>query len=89
MLDSDTDSTGQSVKSLLVDNVQLLTPAEAESMKIILGKMMHYAALAGQISRKRDAEPWDSQESPAKAAACRNLSRSPTGDALPEYMHLQ
>ena len=88
VLEADTDSAGQPVKSLLVDNVQLLTPVEAESMKLILSKMMYFAALAGQISRKRENEPWGTEESPAKASACRILGRSPTGPALPDYMPL-
>ena len=88
VLGADTDSAGQSVKSLLVDSVQLLTPVEAESMKPMLSKMMYYGALAGQVSRTREREndPWDKEESPAKASKCRTLGRSPTGPALPDYM---
>ena len=81
----DADSAEQPVKSLLVDNVQLLTPEEAEAMKNRLTKMFYFAALAGQISRKREQEPWSAEENPAKALACRALGRSPTGPALPDY----
>ena len=42
-------------------------------------KMLYYAALAGQLSRKRPNEMWDTEENPAKAAKCRRLCRSPTG----------
>jgi hypothetical protein len=91
VLSEDTDSAGQSVKSLLVDSVQLLTPVEAECVKSMLSKMMYYGALAGQVSRTREREndPWDKEESPAKASKCRILGRSPTGPALPDYMPSQ
>ena len=85
VMDEDADSAEQPVKSLLVDNVQLLTPEEAEAMKNRLTKMFYFAALAGQISRKREQEPWSPEENPAKALACRALGRSPTGPALPDY----
>ena len=39
VIDADTVSAEQPVKSLLVDNVQLLTPEEAESLKPVLSKM--------------------------------------------------
>ena len=85
MLGPDTDSVEQPVAMLLVENVQLLTPPEAEALKPIFSKMFYFAALAGQVSRKRENEPWSPGENPAKASACRVLSRSPTGPALPEY----
>ena len=47
--------------------------------------MIYFAALAGQISRKREQGTWTAEESPAKASTCRILGRSPTGPALPDY----
>ena len=85
VLDNDEDSAEQPVKSLLVDNVQLLTPAEAEVFKKRLGEMLYFAALAGQVSRKREREPWSPAGNPGKALKCRALGRSPTGPALPDY----
>ena len=84
MLDAGTDSVAQPVKELLVDNVQLLTTEESDAFKPILVKMLYFAALAGQISRKRENE-WSPDESPAKASTCRVLGRSPTGASLPDY----
>ena len=84
-IDAKTDSGEQSVQSLLVDDVQLLTPAQADALKPMLAKMLYFAALAGQVSRKRAREPWSPEENPAKAAACRVLGRSPTGPSLPDY----
>jgi len=84
-IDEKTDSGEQSVQSLLVDDVQLLTPAQADALKPMLAKMLYFAALAGQVSRKRAREPWSPEENPAKAAACRVLGRSPTGPSLPDY----
>jgi hypothetical protein len=84
-IDEKTDSGEQSVQSLLVDDVQLLTPAQADALKPMLAKMLYFAALAGQVSRKRAREPWSPKENPAKAAACRVLGRSPTGPSLPDY----
>ena len=84
-IDEKTDSGEQSVQSLLVDDVQLLTPAQADALKPMLAKMLYFAALAGQVSRKRAREPWSPEENPAKAVACRVLGRSPTGPSLPDY----
>ena len=84
VLDAGTDSVSQPVKELLVDNVQLLTTQESDAFKPILFKMFYFAALAGQVSRKRENE-WSPDESPAKASTCRVLGRSPTGPSLPDY----
>ena len=86
MISADSDSAEQPAKSLLVEDVQLLAPAEAEALKLKLNKMFYFAALAGQVSRKREHEPWSPEENPAQASTCRVLSRSPTGPALPEYV---
>ena len=85
IIDPDTDSAEQPVKSLLVDDVQLLAPEEAEALKPMLIKMFYFAALAGQLSRKREHEPWSLEENPAKASTCRVLGRSQTGPGLPDY----
>ena len=81
-----TDSAEQPITALLVDDVQLLSPEDADALVPILNKMFYSAALAGQISRKRTNEPWDAEENPAKASKCRTLGRSPTGSALPDYV---
>jgi len=86
VIDADTDSAEQPVKSLLVEDVQLLAPPDVEALKPRRKKMFYFAALTGQLSRKREHEPWSPEENPAKASTCRVLSRSPTGPALPDYM---
>ena len=83
---ADTDSAKQPVKSLLVEDVQLLAPAEAEALKIKLNKMFYFAALAGQVSQKREHEPRSPEENPAKDSTCWVLGRSPAGLALPDYV---
>ena len=85
VIDTVDDSVEQPVKMLLVDNVQLLTPEDAASLKDKFSKLFYFAALAGQVSRKRDREPWGLEDNPAKASTCRNLSRSPTGPPRPDY----
>jgi len=85
VLETQTGSAAQPVLSLLVDDVLLLSVAQADALKPRLVKMLYFAALAGQISRKRPREAWCSDESPAKVATCRVLSRSPTGPLLPDY----
>ena len=89
ILDEGTDSAAQPVKELLVDNVQLLTMEEVEALKPILTKKLYFAALAGQISKKRQLAgqtyDWSLDENPAKASKCRVLGRSPTGPQLPDY----
>ena len=84
VLDAGTDSVTQPVKEFLVDNVQLLTTQESDAFKPILFKMLYFAALAGQISQKRENE-WSIDESPAKSSTCRVLGRSPTGPPLPDH----
>jgi len=85
LIETDTDSVEQPVKMLLVDNVQLLTPEQAEALKPKFSKMFYFAALAGQVGRKREQEPWSPEQNPSKALKCRSLGRSPTGPALPDY----
>ena len=86
MIDADTDSAEQPVKGVIADDIHLLTPDEAKALKPMLMKMLYFAALAGQIVRKRQREPWTGTENPADAAPCRMLGRSPTGPALPDYV---
>ena len=86
VIDADTDSAEQPVKSLLVEDVHLLAPTEAEALKPKLSQMFYFAALSGQVSRKREREPWSPEQNPAKASTCRVLGRSPTGDPLPDYL---
>ena len=85
VINADTDSAEQPVKGFLVDDVQLLTSQQANALKLRFVKMLYFATLAGQISRKRAREPWSATENPADAATCRILGRSPTGPALPDY----
>ena len=85
VLDTQTSGAAQPVRSLLVDDVLLLSLEQADALKPMLVKMLYFGALAGQISRKGAREPWSPQESPAKAATCRILGRSPTGPSLPDY----
>ena len=85
MISVDTDSAEQPVKGLLVDDILLLTPEQAKALRPMLMKMLYFAALAGQIFRKRQREPWNVTENPADAAPCRILGRSPTGPELPDY----
>ena len=79
---ADSDSAEQPVRSLLVEDVPLLAPAEAEALKLKLNKMFYSAA----VSRKMEHEPWSPEENPAQAYTCRLLSRSPAGPALPDYV---
>ena len=85
VMESNDDSAEQPVTTLLVDAVQQIDPSKAQALQPVLSKMIYFAALAGQISRKRDQERWTPEESPAKTSKCRTLSRSPTGPELPDY----
>ena len=83
--DYDPDSAEQPVKGFLVDDIQLLTPEMANTLKTMLMKQLTSAALCGQVSRKRAHEPWSASENPADAGPCRKLGRSPTGPTLSDY----
>ena len=82
---ADTDSTERPIKGFIADDVQLLNPEQAESLKTMLKKWMYFAALGGQMSRKRESEPWSPEDNPAQAGPCRRLGRAPTGPELPDY----
>ena len=84
-IETKTDSAEQPIQSLLVDDIQLLTTTQADALKPMFVKMLYFAALSGQVSRKRAREPWSPEENPAKTATCRALGRSPTGPSLPDY----
>ena len=85
LIDNHTDSAGPPVYSLLVDDVPLLSIAQANALKPILVKMLYFGAIAGQIARKRTREPWIPGENTARSSTCRALGRSPTGPSLPDY----
>ena len=89
VIHGDPDSAEQPAHAtswLLVDDVQLLSSAEADALAPVMIKMMYFAALGGQISRKRDSEAWSSEDNPAQAKKCRTLGRSPTGPEVPDYL---
>ena len=72
--------------SLLVETVQLLSADEVSRMIPVMRKMIYFTSLGLQMAdRKRATEGWSETESPAKAARCRTLGRSPTGAELPDY----
>ena len=73
------------MKGFLVDDIQLLKPEMANTLMTILMKQLTFAALCGQVSRKRAHEPWSASENPADAGPCRKLGRSPTGPTLSDY----
>lgn len=87
--DVDPDNAQQPIKGFIADDVQLLTPEEANGLKAMFKQWMYSAALAGQVSRKRDRESWSQEEHPAKAGKCRTLGRSPTGPELPGYCGIE
>ena len=88
--DVDPDNAEQPIKGFIADEIELLTPEQANALKGLWTQKLYFAALAGQIfSRKRDRETWSEEEHPAQAAQCRTLGRSPTGPELPGYCGIQ
>ena len=85
VMEVDPENAQQPIKGFIADEVQHITSEEANALKAIYGHMMYSAALAGQVSRKRDRESWSQEEHPGKAGRCRTLGRSPTGPKLPDY----
>ena len=81
----DVDSAGRSVNSFLVDDVALLDHEQANALRDMQSKQLYYAAVGGQMSRKRPREPWSPHEHPGNAKVCRTLGRSPTDELLPNY----
>ena len=79
------ESDNRPIKGFVVESIQRLENEQAEGFKPMLKSMMHFAALAGQITRKRDREPMSPEENPSTASSCRTLGRSPTGPPVPEY----
>ena len=88
--DVDPDNAEQPIKGFIADEIELLTPEQANALKGLWTQKLYFAALAGQIfSRKRDRETWSEEEHPAQAAQCRTLGRSPTGPELPGYCGIE
>ena len=85
VLEPDGDCAGQPEMCLLVDNVQLLTPEEAAMCKTRHNEMLSFAALAGQITKKKQRDPWSPQMNPGSAKRCKALGRTPSGPPLQEY----
>jgi len=80
-------SSAEQPASFMVDSVQLLQPAEVDTVKVCLKRMLFLTTLAGHMaSRKRTSSvPLTHEESPAKAAKCRVLGRHPTAAPVPEF----
>ena len=81
------DGAEQPTQIFTVDDIQRLSPSEAEALKPVLLKKLYFAALIGQVSRKR-REPWTTEENPGQAFKCRTLGRSPTGADVPDYLDI-
>ena len=83
--DVQTDANDNKSGNFIVDSVMLLhgvdIPKEVASMK----KLFYYTAVVTQTYSHKRARTWDETFSPAKASKCRNLSRAPTAEDLPEY----
>ena len=78
--------TGIMDESLVVESLQPLSETEATSMRSVFRQLIYFSTLASQmLTRKRQADSWTDEDSPAKAKVCRKLGRSPTGQELPEY----
>ena len=71
----------------LVDSVQLLREHEVATVKSSLKRMQYWTTLGKLASNRKQLAPerCAQDESPAKAARCRALSRHPTADAIPEF----
>lgn len=57
VLDADADGAERPVKKFLAADVQLLTPKEANTMKVMFRKLLYFATLDDLNSRKRKREP--------------------------------
>ena len=70
----------------ILENVQLLSPSEAEKILPVFKQFICFASLATQIAQgeKRKAE-WTEDDNPSTAKKCKTLGRSPIGQELPQY----
>ena len=69
----------------LVESVQLLAPSQKDATKAALQQLVTFAAesLEGHVGKRGTAlGAWSEAASPAAAAKCRRLGRSPTGPPL-------
>ena len=89
VINADTDDAEQPVKGFIVDDIVTLSETQANAYKPLLMKQLHFAALTGQISRKRALEQWSPTQNPAEAKSCKALGRSPSGPVLPDYADSQ
>jgi len=71
--------------NLIVDSVMLLHRDDVEEIKQAMQRMLYYTAATAEVSSRKTKREWTENFSPAKANKCREISRHPTGDGLPEY----
>ena len=74
--------------NFIVDSILLVSRDDVSKVAASMKKLLYYTAAATQINAHKRAREWDENFSPAKALTCRNLSRHPTGEELPDYKSL-
>ena len=57
VFDADADGAERPVKKFLAEDVQLLTPEEANTLKVMFRKLLYFATLDDLNARKRKREP--------------------------------
>ena len=68
----------------IIESVQLLNDAQAQTAKISMLSLMNLAQKVGNRDKKRSVE-WTQDSSPWKARKCTALGRSPTEAELPLF----
>ena len=85
VIEAASDDAETPVKGFIVENIELLSSEQAIAFKTIFMKRIYYAALGGQISRKRALEAGSPDHHIGEGRPCKRLGRSPTGPELPAY----
>ena len=83
--DSSQGVTARKSPNLIVESVMLLHRDDVAEVKHAMHKMLYYIAAASEINTRKRKREWTETFSPAQARKCRQISKHPTGEVLPEY----
>ena len=87
---SDVLTVGSAEKptEFLATSIEKLTEKDAETACEHMRRMISFASLTAKQQGTDPKNAWTEELSPANAAKCRRLGKSPTDDLLDEYMYV-
>ena len=72
----------------LTTSIEKLTEKDAEATREHMRRTIFFVSITAKQQGTGPKDAWTEELSPARAAKCRRLGKSPTDDLLDEYMHV-